>query len=160
MVVPLIPSKTGWAKLKSGGYRKKQRCCHQMSAKMHQIWLQLGLYPIPRYRSLQRDTVAGFKGPTSKGSAFSALTLLVGWQEGHPACKKQSVGVLVWLSVWSKVQTSIWSSWCHCHSLSLASVKSRLVLPSWYRLTWADPEKRAVKWVCVWVLRGDQWPSG
>jgi len=22
-------------------------------------------------------------------SAFSALTLLVGWQEGHPACKKQ-----------------------------------------------------------------------
>jgi len=30
------------------------------------------------------------------------LTLLVGWQEGHPACKKQSGGVLVWLSVWSK----------------------------------------------------------
>jgi len=24
--------------------------------------------------------------------AFSALTLLVGWQEGHPACKKQSWG--------------------------------------------------------------------
>ena len=33
--------------------------------------------------------------------AFSALTLLVGWQEGHPACKKLSGGVLVWLSVWS-----------------------------------------------------------
>ena len=32
-------------------------------------------------------------------NAFSALTLLVGWQEGHPACKKQSSGVLVWLSV-------------------------------------------------------------
>jgi len=31
--------------------------------------------------------------------AFSALTLLVGWQEGHPACKKLSGGVLVWLSV-------------------------------------------------------------
>jgi len=30
--------------------------------------------------------------------AFSALTLLVGWQEGHPACKKQSGGVLAWLS--------------------------------------------------------------
>ena len=27
-------------------------------------------------------------------SAFSALTLLVGRQEGHPACKKQSGGVL------------------------------------------------------------------
>ena len=30
-----------------------------------------------------------------------ALTLLVGQQEGHPACKKLSGGVLAWLSVWS-----------------------------------------------------------
>jgi len=30
---------------------------------------------------------------------FSALTLLVGRQEGHPACKKLSGGVLAWLSV-------------------------------------------------------------
>jgi len=29
--------------------------------------------------------------------AFSALTLLVGWQEGHPACKKLSGGMLAWL---------------------------------------------------------------
>ena len=34
-----------------------------------------------------------------------ALTLLVGWQEGHPACKKLSSEVLVWLSVLSEVQT-------------------------------------------------------
>ena len=40
--------------------------------------------------------------------AFSALTLLVGRQEGHPACKKLSSGVLAWLSVWSEVQTCIW----------------------------------------------------
>jgi len=33
--------------------------------------------------------------------AFSALTLLVGRQEGHPTCKKLSGGVLAWLSVWS-----------------------------------------------------------
>jgi len=39
--------------------------------------------------------------------AFSALTLLVGRQEGHPACKKLSGGVLEWLSVWSEVQTCI-----------------------------------------------------
>ena len=39
--------------------------------------------------------------------AFSALTLLVGWQEGHPACKKLSGGVLAWLSVWSEMQTCI-----------------------------------------------------
>ena len=30
--------------------------------------------------------------------AFSALALLVGRQEGQPACKKLSGGVLVWLS--------------------------------------------------------------
>ena len=61
--------------------------------------------------------------------AFSALTLLVGRQEGHPACTKLSGEVLAWLSVWDEVQTCIWPSWCHCHSLSLASVKSSLVLP-------------------------------
>jgi len=37
--------------------------------------------------------------------AFSALTLLVGRQEGHPACKKLSAGMLAWLSVWSEVLT-------------------------------------------------------
>ena len=58
--------------------------------------------------------------------SFSALTLFVGRQEGHLACKKVSGGVLAWLSVWSEVQTCIWPSGCHCHS-SLASVKSRLV---------------------------------
>ena len=39
--------------------------------------------------------------------AFSALTLLVGRQEGHAACKKLSGGVLAWISVWSEVQTCI-----------------------------------------------------
>ena len=43
--------------------------------------------------------------------AFSALTLLVGRQEGHPACKKLlSGGVLAWLSVWSEMQTCMWPS--------------------------------------------------
>jgi len=42
--------------------------------------------------------------------AFSAMTLLVGRQEGHPACKTLSGGVLAWLSVWSEVQTCIWPS--------------------------------------------------
>jgi len=32
-------------------------------------------------------------------NAFSALMLLVGRQEGHPACKKLSGEVLAWLSV-------------------------------------------------------------
>jgi len=51
-----------------------------------------------------------------------ALMLLVGQQEGHPACKK----------------------------LSLASVKSRLVLPFWYRHTWVVPEKGLLN-RCVYV---------
>ena len=63
---------------------------------------------------------------------------------------------LVWLSVWSKLQTCIWPSWCHCHSLSLASVKSRSVLPFWYRLTWVVPDKGplnvCVLNVCVWCV--------
>ena len=82
--------------------------------------------------------------------AFSALTLLVGRQEGHPACKKLSGGVLAWLSVWSEMQTCIWPSWCHCHSLSLASVKSSLVSPFWYRLTLVFPDKGPLNG-CVYV---------
>jgi len=35
--------------------------------------------------------------------AFSALTLLVGWQEGHPACKKE-VEVGTGLSGWCGAQ--------------------------------------------------------
>jgi len=42
--------------------------------------------------------------------AFSALMLLAGRQEGHPACKKLSGGVLAWLPVWSEMQTCIWPS--------------------------------------------------
>ena len=52
------------------------------------------------------------------------------------------------------MQTCIWPSRCHCHSLSLASVKSRLVLPFWYRLTMGSPGQSAVKRVCVRVLSG------
>ena len=58
--------------------------------------------------------------------------------------------MLAWLSVWSEVQTCIQPSWCQCHSLSLASVKSRLVLPFWYRLTWVVPHKGPLNGcVCV-----------
>jgi len=40
----------------------------------------------------------------------SALMLLVGLQEGHLACKKLNCGVLVWLSVWGKMQICTWPS--------------------------------------------------
>ena len=51
----------------------------------------------------------------------------LGGRKGIRPVKNWVVGVLAWLSVWSEVQTCIWPSWCYCHSLSLASVKSRLV---------------------------------
>jgi len=82
---------------------------------------------------------------------FSASTLLVGRQEGHPACKNLSDGVLAWLSVWSEVQTCMWPSWCHFHSLSLAPVKSRLVFTFLVPAYPGSPGQRAIKRVCVCV---------
>jgi len=41
---------------------------------------------------------------------FNAMTLLVGRQEWHPACKKTEWWVPTWLSVWGKVQICIWPS--------------------------------------------------
>ena len=64
------------------------------------------------------------------------------WLGGRKVIRPVKVdGVLAWLSVWNEVQTCIWPSWCHWHSLSLTSVKSRLVLPFWYRLTRVVPDK-------------------
>ena len=105
-----------------------------------------------KHRYILRTCISCKSRLFSALNAFSALTLVVGRQEGHPACKKLSGGVLAWLSVWSQVQTCIWLSWCHCHSLSLASVKSRLVLPFWYRLTWVVLDKGPLNGcVCVCV---------
>ena len=62
----------------------------------------------PRYHGKQLLVCPGFF--SSSSYAFSALTLLVGRQEGHPACKRLNGEVLAWLSVWSEVQTCIWPS--------------------------------------------------
>ena len=89
--------------------------------------------------------------PNKRELAFSVLMLLVGRQEGHPACKKQVVGC--WRGCLS-------GAWCRLaygpadatatHSPSLASVKSRLVLPFWYRPTRVVPEKGPLNGcVCV-----------
>ena len=70
--------------------------------------------------------------------------LLVGWQEGHPACKKLSGGVLAWLSVWSEVQTCICSSSC----FSKIQIGFAFLGPAHL----GSPGKRAVKWMCVCVF--------
>ena len=77
------------------------------------------------------------------------------WLGGRKGIRhvKNSGGVLAWLSVWSELQTCIWPSRCHCHLLSLASAKSRLVLPFCYRLTRVVPEKGPLNG-CVCVCLG------
>ena len=72
--------------------------------------------------------------------AFSPLTLFVGRQEGHPACKKLEwcgAGMVICLEQGADLHMAQLMAL----SLSLASLKSRLVLPFWYRLIWVVPEK-------------------
>ena len=47
---------------------------------------------------------------------FHALTLMVGWQEGHPACNNLGVGLLV-VTTWLKLCTFYSSSCYHLHIL-------------------------------------------
>jgi len=55
--------------------------------------------------------------------------------------------------IWMGVVTSLQPSWCRCHSLFLASVKSRLVLTFWYRLTRVVLEKGPLNGcVCVFLV--------
>ena len=74
---------------------------------MENVWAMDAHYEASRPRL--KDKLI-FKTVNNAKMSFSALTLLVGRQEGHPACKKLSGGVLAWLSVWSEVQTCIWPS--------------------------------------------------
>jgi len=74
-------------------------------------------------------------------SSFSALTLLVGRQEGHPACKKTEwwgAGMVICLE--------------RCADLHMAQLmalpltvscsnKIQIGLPFWYWLTWVVPDK-------------------
>jgi len=80
--------------------------------------------------------------------------LLTGWQEGHQTCKKLSGGC--WHSYLFGVRfrfAYIWSSWCHCHSLPLASVKCRLVLVPAHRGNLRTKVQWAVKWMHVYKCR-------
>jgi len=73
--------------------------------------------------------------------AFSALTLLVGRQEGHPAIKKTEwwvAGVVICLERGADLHMA---QLMPLPLTVLASVKSRLFLPFWYRLTLVVPEK-------------------
>jgi len=76
----------------------------------------------------------------------------VGWAAGRASGLKKTeqsgAGIVICLERGADLHMS---SWCHCHSLSLASVKSRLVLPFWP--TRVVPDKGPLNWcVCVWTL--------
>ena len=67
------------------------------------------------------------------------LCCWLGYRKGIRPVKTEwwGAGVVICLELGADLQTS----WCHFHSLSLASVKSRFVLPFWYQLTRVVPEK-------------------
>jgi len=78
------------------------------------------------------------------------LTMLVGWQEEHLACKKFSDEVLVWLSVWSKMQMiCILSGWCRCHPIISCFIKIQNDFAYLILAYPGCPEKEAVKWVLL-----------
>ena len=113
---------------------KSAPCFRQiiMTAPYHSVFLQAGCPSCHPTNSVQTESTYGsfFNDLLiTDFTAFSAFTLLVGWQEGHPACKKLSRGMLVWLCALVKVPICIWPILCHCHSLSLAPVS-----PDWFYL--------------------------
>jgi len=68
--------------------------------------------------------------------AFSALTLIVRHQEEYLPCKKLSDEMLMWLSLWSKVQMiNILSSCFHCHFVISFFIKIQNGSPFCCKLT-------------------------
>jgi len=61
--------------------------------------------------------------------------VLVGWQEGHPSCKKLSGGMLAWLPVWTRSRFAYMAQLMPLPLTNSCSSKSRLVLPSWFYLS-------------------------
>ena len=84
--------------------------------------------------------------------AFSALTLLVGRQEGHLACKKLSGEVLAWLSVWSEVQTCIMAQLMPLPLTVSCFSKIQIGFTYLVPAHLGSPGQRAVKQFCVCVL--------
>ena len=110
------------------GYKGVQHTCI-LCIYYYELWLGLGL-----------------------GYAVSALTLLVGRQEGHPACKKTEwwgAGVVICPERGGLAYGPADTTATHCLLLS------RLVLPFWYQLTRVVPEKEPLHgcmYVCMCVL--------
>jgi len=83
--------------------------------------------------------------------AFSALTLLVGRQEGHPACKKiewWGAGVVVCLELCADLHMAqLMPLPLTVSCFSKIQIGFAFLVPAYP----GSPEKRAVKRVCVWL---------
>ena len=87
--------------------------------------------PSPKVKGMVKDKVGWPQGELGVSKSmecdifpFSALTLLVGRQEGHPTCKKLVVGLLV-VMIWLELCTT-YSSSCHHRFIILSFNKQRL----------------------------------
>jgi len=85
--------------------------------------------------------------------SISALTLLVGRQEWHPACKKLSGEVLAWLSVCSEVQTAYMAQLMPLpvtvSCFSKIEIGFTFLVPAYP----GSPGQSAIKRLCVCVSR-------
>jgi len=85
---------------------------------------------------------------TFNALAFSALTLLVGWQEGHPACKKLVVGTGMVVCLDRGVDLHV----AQLVTLPLTvSCFSKIQIGFTFLVPAhpGSPGKRVVKWMCV-----------
>jgi len=77
-------AKCSWLKLKWSVFA----CCFAMCAVFNRNSVCRSIC----HCVLHHTSLANFRWIALAEIAFSALTLLVGWQEGHPACKNWVVG--------------------------------------------------------------------
>ena len=94
-----------------------------------------------------RHAVDSMPAVVSPVVSFSALTLLVGHQEEHLACKNWVMrcwcGRADCIAPSGAIQiVCILFSWCHCHPKTPSSLALMLVLPFWCWLTQVVLEKR------------------
>ena len=77
-----------------------------------------------------------------------------------PVKTEWSGEVLVWLSVWSKVQMiCVWSGWCHRHPIISCSSKIQNGLPFWCQVTQVVLEKKAIN-TCSTRMWANAQPDG
>jgi len=87
--------------------------------------------------------------------AFSALTLLVGWQEGHPACKKQwwGAGMIICLERGADLHMSqLMPLPLFVSCFSKIQIGFTFLIPA----DLGSPGKRAIKWMYVNINQSNQ----